>query len=102
MSWSSVSPDQAEILPGRLFGPELIAKRLGLLKDAISGLSRVAALWHPGAYGKRATESMLRETETAAQALGLQLQLAPAAGPGDIDGAFVAMTRERVEAVIQL
>ena len=28
-------------------GPELIAKRFGLLKDAISGLSRVAALCAP-------------------------------------------------------
>ena len=34
-------------------GPELIAKRFALLKDAISGLSRVAALWHPSAYGNR-------------------------------------------------
>src|SRR6478672_13531160 len=50
-------------------GAELIAKRFGLLKDAISGLSRVAALWHPAAYGKRTMEGMLRETETAAQAL---------------------------------
>jgi putative ABC transport system substrate-binding protein len=98
----SLSRPGGNITGTTFLGPELIAKRLGLLKDAISGLSRVAALWHPGAYGKRATESMLRETETAAQALGLQLQLAPAAGPGDIDGAFVAMTRERAEAVIQL
>jgi putative ABC transport system substrate-binding protein len=46
-------------------GPELIAKRLGLLKDAISGVSRVAALWHPAAYGKRTMEGMLSETQTA-------------------------------------
>ncbi len=83
-------------------GPELIAKRFGLLKDAISGLSRVAALWHPTAYGKRTAEGVLRETETAAQSLGLQLQLVPALVPGDLDGAFVAMTQERADAVIQL
>jgi len=52
-------------------GPELIAKRFGLLKDAISGLSRVAALWHPAAYGKRTMEGMLREADTAAQTLKL-------------------------------
>jgi len=83
-------------------GPELIAKRFGLLKDAISGLSRVAALWHPAAYGKRTMEDMLRETETATQALGLQLQLVPAAAPGDLDAAFVTMTREHAGAFIQL
>jgi putative tryptophan/tyrosine transport system substrate-binding protein len=82
--------------------PELIAKRFGLLKDAISGLSRVAALWHPAAYGKRTMEGMLRETEIAAQALRLQLQLVPAVGPGDLDGAFITMTREHADAVIQL
>ena len=90
-------------LTGNTFlGPELIAKRLGLLKTAIPGLSRVAALLHPGAYGKRTMDGILKETETAAQALGLQLQLVPAVGPGDLDGAFLSMTRERAEAVIVL
>ncbi len=90
-------------LTGNTFlGPELIAKRFGLLKDAISGLARVAALWHPAAYGKRTLDGMLRETETAAQALRLQLQLVPAAGPSDLDGAFVTMTRANADAVILL
>src|SRR3954452_3138797 len=83
-------------------GPELIAKHFALLKDAISGLSRVAALWHPSAYGNRTREGMLKETESAAQALRLHLQLVPAVGPGDLDDAFVAMIRERADAVILL
>src|SRR4030088_1612582 len=90
-------------LTGTTFlGPELIAKRFGLLKAAIPGRSRVAALWHPSAYGKRTMEGMLRETETAAQSLGLQLQLVPATGPGDLDVAFVTMTREHADAIILL
>jgi putative ABC transport system substrate-binding protein len=90
-------------LTGTTFlGPELIAKRFGLLKDAIPKLSRVAALWQPNAYGKRTMEGMLRETETAARALGLQLQVVPAAGPRDIEAAFVAMRREHADAVIAL
>jgi len=36
-------------------GPELAAKRLGLLKQALPNASRVAALWHPGAYAERTT-----------------------------------------------
>ena len=32
-------------------GPELATKRLQLLKQALPTISRVAALWHPGAYG---------------------------------------------------
>ena len=31
-------------------GPELVAKRLQLLREVVPGLSRVAALWHPNAY----------------------------------------------------
>jgi putative ABC transport system substrate-binding protein len=83
-------------------GPELIAKCFGLLKDAISGLSRIAALWHPVTYGKRTMESMLSETETAAQAFRLQVQMVPAISPADLDDAFVTMTREHADAVIQL
>ena len=98
----SLSRPGGNITGNTFLGPELIAKRFGLLKDAISGLSRVAALWHPSAYGKRTMEGMLRQTEIAAQSLGLQLQLVPAMGPGDLDGAFVAITREQADAVIVL
>jgi putative ABC transport system substrate-binding protein len=98
----SLSRPGGNITGTTFLGPELIAKRFGLLKEAISGLSRVAALWHPAAYGKRTMEGMLRETETAAQSLGLQLHLVPAVGPDDLDSAFVRMTREHVDAVILL
>jgi ABC-type uncharacterized transport system substrate-binding protein len=90
-------------LTGNTFiGPELITKRLGLLKEAIPGLSRVAALWHPTAYGERTMAHMVKETEDAAQALGVRLQLVPAGGPDDFDSAFAAMSEERAEALIVL
>jgi putative ABC transport system substrate-binding protein len=90
-------------LTGNTFvGPELIGKRLDLLKQAVPGLSRVAALWHPTAYGELTMAHMVKDTEAAAQALGVQLQLVPAGGPGDFDSAFAAMSRERAEAVIVL
>jgi putative tryptophan/tyrosine transport system substrate-binding protein len=81
-------------------GPELIAKRFGLLREAIPGLVRVAALWHPSAYGKRTMEGLLQLTKVSASALGLQLQLVQANDPNDIDGAFTTMTKERAEAFI--
>jgi len=99
---ASLSRPGGNITGNTFLGAELIAKRFGLLKDVISGLSRVAALWHPDAYGKRTVEGMLRETETAAQSLGLQLQLVPALGPGDLDGAFITMTRGDADAIILL
>jgi putative ABC transport system substrate-binding protein len=99
---ASLSRPGGNLTGNTFLGPELIAKRFGLLKAALPGISRVAALYHPGAYGKRTIDGMLKDTETAAQALGLQLQLVPAIGPGDIDGAFPAMTREHADAVILL
>src|SRR6202008_532938 len=33
-------------------GPELVPKRLQLLRDIVPGLARVAALVHPHAYGR--------------------------------------------------
>ena len=99
---ASLARPGGNITGNTFLGPELIAKRFGLLKDAIPGLARVAALWHPSAYGKRTMEDMVRQTESAARALGLQLQLVAAAGPDDLDGAFAAMTREHAGAVVQL
>jgi putative ABC transport system substrate-binding protein len=83
-------------------GPELVAKRLQLLREVIPGLSRVAALWHPRAYSERTTAGVLKEIEAAARTLGIQLQLVPAAGPDDFASAFSAMTRERADALIVL
>jgi putative ABC transport system substrate-binding protein len=81
-------------------GPDLVAKRLQLLREVVPGLSRVAALWHPHAYSERTMAGVLNEIEVAARTLGLQLQLVPADSPDDIAGAFTAMTRERAEALI--
>ncbi|WP_314960106.1 ABC transporter substrate-binding protein [Bradyrhizobium cosmicum] len=98
----SLARPGGNITGNTFLGPELIAKRFELLNGAIPGLSRVAALWHPSAYGKRTMDGMLKETEAAAQMLRLQLQLVPAAGPGDLDGAFLKITREHADAVILL
>ena len=40
-------------------GPELANKRLELLKQALPAMSRVAALWHPGAYGDSTMTEMM-------------------------------------------
>src|SRR6202048_55477 len=60
-------------------GPELGAKRLQLLGEIVPGVSHVAVLWHPRAYGDRTMAGMLKEIESAAQSLGAKLQFVPAA-----------------------
>ena len=66
-------------------GPELAPKRLALLKEALPTLSRVAALWHPGAYGERTMSDMMRETEAGARALGVELRLVAVRGPDEFE-----------------
>jgi putative ABC transport system substrate-binding protein len=56
-------------------GPELVAKRLQLLRDVVPGLTRVAALWHPNAYGEHTMTNIVKDIEEAARTLGMQLQL---------------------------
>jgi putative ABC transport system substrate-binding protein len=83
-------------------GPELATKRLGLLKQALPSASRVAALWHPGAYGERTTRDMLQATAAAAQTLAVELQLIEVRGVDEFDRAFSAMIRNRADALIVL
>jgi len=76
---------------------EAVPKRLQLLKEAISGLSRVAVLWD-------ATEPVRRrqveEAERAAPEVGVQLQVVEVRSPADLEGAFAAMARGRAGAVL--
>ena len=81
-------------------GPELLPKRLALLKEALPTASRVAALWHPDAYGERTMNDMMKETEAAARTLGVQLRLVPVQGPDELDRAFSAIAGERADALI--
>jgi putative ABC transport system substrate-binding protein len=82
--------------------PELVGKRLELLTQAVPGVSRVAVLWQPGAYGGRTAKDMLKGAEVAARALGVRLQFVEARGPEDFERAFSDMTRARAGALTVL
>lgn len=81
-------------------GPQLVPKRLSLLKEAIPAMSRLAVLWHPGAYGARTMNDMMREAVAATLSLGLSLQLAEVQSPDDFDQAFSQIAGERAEALV--
>ena len=77
---------------------ELSAKRIGLLKELIPQVSRVAALWDRAARGSALN---VRDTEVAARSLGIGLQsVAVRPDPRDYDAAFVAIKRDGAGAVI--
>jgi putative ABC transport system substrate-binding protein len=82
-----------------LMFPELVAKWLELLKQAIPGTSRVALLWQPGVVGERTEKDILMEAEATAGALGVRLQVVEVRGPADFDRAFSDMTKARTDAL---
>jgi len=79
--------------------PELVGKRLQLLKEAAPAISRVAVLSNP-TVTNQAVE--LREAKFAARSMKVQLQVLEARAPRDFSGAFSAMTKERAGGVIIL
>src|SRR3954470_1016996 len=82
-------------------GPELVPKRLALLREVLPKISRVAVLWHPGAFGERTMKNMLDEVAEVAGTLGMQLQLVEVHEPNELDQAFSSMATERAEALFQ-
>jgi putative tryptophan/tyrosine transport system substrate-binding protein len=85
------------------FAPgELVGKCLEQLKQAVPGVSRVAALWPPGAFPERTEKDILKGAEVAARALGVRLQFVEARGPTDFDRAFSEMTKARAGALTVL
>src|SRR4029077_15257401 len=70
---------------------------LELLKEVVPRVRRVAVLSNPDSPAQPLT---VRNVKAAARALGLQLTLLEARGPEGCDGAFAAMARERVGALL--
>jgi putative tryptophan/tyrosine transport system substrate-binding protein len=79
------------------FSEELTAKRLGLLRELVPGMARVALLANPSNVA--ATDIMLRDVEAAASTMGLQIQVANADTSREIDAAFATFRRERPDAL---
>jgi ABC-type uncharacterized transport system substrate-binding protein len=80
-------------LTGSTFlGPELVPKRLELLKEVLPKASRVAVLWHPNAFGERTMREMLADTRSAARVQGLELQFLEVRDASEFEHAFSAIT----------
>jgi putative ABC transport system substrate-binding protein len=93
---ASLARPGGNITGDTFFVPELMAKRLELLKDAIPQIRRIAVLANPDNPG---TVISLKAMEVTAKALNVALQRFDARGPDDLDGAFAAMAKESVEAL---
>ena len=82
-----------------LVGPELVARQLQLLKEAVPKASRVAVLANPD---NPYTLTMVKEVETAARSLRVRTHFVESRGGVATDAAFDAMAKERSNALLVL
>ena len=78
--------------------PELVGKRLELLKEAVPKVSRFAFL---GDADSASTNAIFNEARGAAKVLGIEFLSVAVKGPNpDIEGAFRTMIKERLGAFV--
>ena len=80
------------------FSGELGAKQFGLLRELVPGAVRIGVLVNP--TNPRPAEMLVPEVEAAARTTGLQIQIFNASTGREINGAFAAIARERIDAVL--
>jgi putative ABC transport system substrate-binding protein len=80
-----------------LLSAELVAKRLGILRDLLPSVKRISMLVNPTRPGVDAQKAQVQE---AAQALGLALQILEASSERDFETAFQALVSQQDGALI--
>jgi len=78
-------------------GQEIYGKQLALLKEVAPKAKRVAVLWNPDISTLAPT---IKDVHAAARSLELKLQPLEARGPAELESAFSAMARERVDGLL--
>jgi putative ABC transport system substrate-binding protein len=76
---------------------EVLAKRLGLLRELVPKAVRVSLLVNP--TNVMSTESTLRDLPEAARAIGLQIQILNASTSREIEAAFATMALDHADAL---
>lgn len=78
----------------------LIGKRFELLAEVVPRVKRIGVLTGLSDRARFTATDEYKEIDAAARALGVKLQALVARDPDAIDNAFLAMTKERAEALI--
>jgi len=80
-----------------LMAIDLSGKRLGLLKEAVPNLSRVALLVDPTDPFK---QRIIKANQVAAEALGISIWPAEIAAPNDVEPVFAKIAQDRADGVV--
>jgi putative tryptophan/tyrosine transport system substrate-binding protein len=95
---ASISRPDGNVTGSTFFSPEIVAKRLELIKEAVPALTEAGILLNSAnpAYN----ESIFPVLKETAQALKLELLQFAARGPAEFEAAFTAMAAKRVGAIV--
>ena len=80
-----------------LLSAELVAKRLGILRDLLPSVKKIAMLVNPTRPG---VDTQKVQVQEAAQALGLSLHILEASSERDFDAVFQAVVRQQDGALV--
>jgi putative ABC transport system substrate-binding protein len=81
----------------RIFSAGLIAKRLQLLHDLVPAATAVGFLMNPT---NPTSATQVKDAETAAAAIGLQIRVAGASDEQDLNAAFETLAEHKVRALV--
>ena len=93
----SLAKPGGNVTGGSIFGPEIVAKGLELLKEAIPGLTRAAFLRPAGAALRK---QYMDAINTTAARLKVEVLLFEVEGAKDLGTAFAAMVKQRAGGLI--
>ena len=79
-------------------GVDIGAKRLGFLQELLPRATRFGVLVNPD--NPSITESFVTELQTAASAIGRQIEVVTASTNADIDTAFATLVKKRADALL--
>ena len=80
--------------------PELVAKRLELVKQLAPHATRIAVLWDPVGLAEGTRRSMRSQAEAAGRALGVHLHFVEVRRSAELEQAFASMAEARDHAFV--
>jgi putative ABC transport system substrate-binding protein len=94
---SSFSRPGGNVTGATFMGVELVAKRVELLRDTLSGANRIALLVNPNNPGLM--QDNIELSRAAVQHLGLEMVIVKAGSEGDIESAVVSAAQQQAHAL---
>src|SRR6516162_3509998 len=94
---TSLAHPVGNVTGNTILGPDIITRKLQILKDAIPTVARIAYLWNPE---NSATADILEELRKAVPLFHMTLVSLPARTIVDFDRVFLQMSSDRPDAVL--